>query len=239
MIGRTPLLLIVLLAVHVFYLRPRAEERGELLVRARKLAERIRREETIRDQQNTIAERLKANRRISAQNARLLYPKAINSSAAMGRFEELVKSLASKSGLETIRSEWGEPEAIEADYVRLPIHFHFRGAAAETAAFLRESSALRPKARVQTLTIRKERDEALVMDVILVAWQVGADAPLTTAEASSPPEPSPPGALPPGFRPPSASGTGTAKFPPEPPPGWPEGAPWPPKRPPSMPGRGQ
>lgn len=239
MISRTLWLLMGLLVLHVFYLRPQAGEDQALLARAEKLAARIKREESLLNYQKEITATLAKNHEQIRHNSRLLYPASANSSSVLGQFEEHIRRLAKETGVSLAHTRWGEPEIMEdAAYIRLPLSVAIQGDAARTGKFLARLAQAHPLVAVQTARVNGLREEVLNTNLILLAFQ--ATEALDLAESEK--QPSPPAAeAAPAAKPAAPTGSqpdmGAALKGTPPPPGWPADEPWPPKVMPGKPPR--
>jgi Tfp pilus assembly protein PilO len=234
--SRSLLALLALLVLHVFYVRPLTRNDRSLRDEAEQLSGQIHREKFLLRRREEIRESIGEGSLLSAQNSQMLYPADINSSSALGQLEQRIRDFAKEEGLTWGHSRWGEPEATEADYVRLPLSIALQGGAVRTAGFFSRLAQARPAVVVQSGRVNAIRDTKLSLNLVVVAFQATDAAGLPSPADRATAKRSPPGkAAPPAAE--DTSPNAPREWPDSPPPGWPADEPWPPKIAPGSPPR--
>jgi Tfp pilus assembly protein PilO len=184
MIDRRLVILIILLALYVLYVRPRAEEAKASADHVSLLRSQIAKEEAIAVALEEFPEKFAALAEGARENRRFLFAPDVNESKALGRLQELVQAAASASGVEVNRSNWGEPIAVaERGIVRLPLSFSIQGLPPQVDEFLRSLFAADFLIEAETAQVKNVVGKHLVLEMAIVGFKAVA-APALTEEGA-------------------------------------------------------
>ena len=128
MIDKRTVLILILLVLYVFYVKPKSENLDSLTDEVLFYQKKIVREEYIKENKDKVIKEINRMLEIDKKNEEKLFPSDIPNSEAFGKIEDMLKSKAKDLELEFINSYWGEPVTDEENgYVKLPITATVRG----------------------------------------------------------------------------------------------------------------
>jgi len=173
MVDKKVLIILLLLALHAFYIQGLGE-RTELLIQKAKLMERkILREKELADRAHMSEADLGRLEASVAFNRSLLFPPEENISTAMAELQQQIKEAGENSGIVLTGLRAGEPEEVDRQpYARLPISFTVTGSPGQAGRFLVELFRLDKYLRIFTAELRTERNNSLHLSMSVAAYRL-------------------------------------------------------------------
>lgn len=173
MVDKKVLVILILLALHSFYIRNLGEQ-SELLVQQARLMERkIQWERELADRAGMGEEKLARLEDSIAFNRSLLFPAEENISTATARLQQQVKEAGEKSGIKLTSLRAGEPEQADGKpYARLPLAFTVTGTPEQAGRFLVELFHMGKFLHIFTAELSAARDNKLHLSMSVAAYRL-------------------------------------------------------------------
>ncbi len=160
MVDKKMLVILVLLAFHVFYGRDLGEQSEILGQQAQLLQRKIVSEGELATRANMSEADLARLEAAAAYNSSYFFPSQQNISTAIANLQQRIKEAGKKSGVSFASLRAGEPQEEPGQpYVRLPLSFTVTGQPDQTGQFLLELSRMDRYLRIFSADIHTEKKE--------------------------------------------------------------------------------
>jgi Tfp pilus assembly protein PilO len=184
MVDKKVLVILLLLAFHVFYLQDLGERNELLVLQARLLERKIQHEQQLADRTSMGEADLSRLEASVAFNRSLVFPAEENISTAMVRLQQQVKEAGEKSRIRLTGLRAGEPQQADGHpYARLPLSFTVIGSPDQAGRFLVELFRMDSFLRIFTADFRSKRDNRLHLVMSVAAYRL---LPLPHPEQEAP-----------------------------------------------------
>lgn len=172
MINRRVIILLLLMAFYVFYVRPSAEESQRLheqnaLIRI-KIGEEINIAKNLQQSPQKKSQFIEKIRR----NRSLVFAADLNESSAFGKLQYLVKQAALTAGVDLTQVNWGEPLRDEQlEIIRLPLSLTIQGDAGRVDKFFQLLLTSESLIVIKTANIQRKLPSTLTLRIALVGFK--------------------------------------------------------------------
>lgn len=173
MVDKKVFIILLLLALHVFYIQDLGEKTDLLVVQANLMERKILREKKLADRANMGEADLTHQEASDAFNRSLVFPAEENVSTAMAKLQQQIKEVGKRSGIILTSLRAGEPEEADGQtYERLPISFTVTGSPDQAGRFLVELFRMGRYLRTFSAELRPERDKRLHLSMSVAAYRL-------------------------------------------------------------------
>lgn len=174
---RSLIIILLLLLVAVFDLKPRLQEYAAGMDRLQAMKKQLARERKLAEQQQAILKQIQEIEAIDAANNKMLYPLPLPDGAIQNELQGLISSILQKQNLTIQNISWGEPFAHESgDYLKLPITFSAAGNPRGIMQSLQELKKTDRYLHVPRLSLQKfSRRKQLVYKATVYAYKLKSE----------------------------------------------------------------
>lgn len=171
---RTLLIVLMITAAFIFYVKPAREKGEQVRMKLAIVESQIAAQEAIRRSSGDFRQRVEATGRTASANEAYLYPAKTSASLALVDLQDFVRGVATATKMEIVTSTWGEPAAdVTTGITRIPMNFMLRGVPPDVDQFLQKLLYGRKFVKIERATISKYQDQLLVLNLSLVAFKQG------------------------------------------------------------------
>lgn len=172
---RSLLIVLIITAAFIFYIKPAREKGEQTRMRLAVVEAQIAAQEAIKGGSSDFKKRLTTTGKTASINEAYLYPAKTSTSLALVDLQDFVKSSAIASKMEITTSTWGEavPDSV-TNMTRIPMTFTLKGVPADVDKFLQKLLYGGKYIRIERASLSKTQDQQLYITLSLVAFKLGS-----------------------------------------------------------------
>jgi len=146
------LIVLTLLAVYVFGVRPISEKIPYEMFILSKIRKAISEEKFISNRAEDIKKLFPKYMKVAERNKRLFFSPDISTSKAMSNIQLFLRKISSQSGIQITRINWGA-DTDKGDYIVLPISLTIKGTPPQIGVFLKDLINFKKLSRFDSVSI--------------------------------------------------------------------------------------
>ena len=146
------LLILVLLAIYIFGVKPYVDKIPFEMLMLKHLRKAISEEEFIKEKSRDIEKLFPKYIKVSRENRKLFFSPNTPASAAMSNIQAFIKKTSLHDGMQLIRVNWGLKEDKDG-YVVLPISMTVKGYPSQLGKFLKDLTKFQKLLKFETVSV--------------------------------------------------------------------------------------
>ncbi len=170
MIDKRLLIIILLLAIYSIVINPLNSQSEFKKMELKNISKSIAKEKFIAKKTEEIKKAYAANQLIVKENKALFFPADTPTSTDMSKFQQIIKRIAEKNGMQIINVNWGAVVKKTGYYI-LPISFQIRCYPNQLEQFIKEILSSNRLVRFKTFSVSKYRKQ-LIINAVVVGFKI-------------------------------------------------------------------
>jgi len=176
MIDKKLIVLLLILLVYIFFIKPKSENIKPLLEENKFYQKKILKEKYLKENREKIIKNITKMMKVAKKNKEKFFQKQISNSEAIGKIAEFLKNSAIMTNTEFVNSYWGEPIEDETNsYIKLPLSVTIRGYPPEIDKFLKNIFSYEKLLKIERLTVGIYEKQKLVVNFTIIGYKLKKD----------------------------------------------------------------